>query len=523
MNAPAGDSAVFAGTRFADPALEAAFRRDSRNAELRVTRMALVIGATNALLLAGSDLAMAGSRGVILRLLVVRLGYVILTAVMLVAAARAETTGGRDRAHVLASLATVAVDWAVLSTRAPNSYLFLSLDAVIVFTIWTVLAFPFRWQALVAAIATANTVLLLVFYRTPLPTAGSLSIASAFIVANIVGAVTSWALHRTRRKSWWKSRELEAASRAKSVFMAGVSHEVLSPLAGIVTAARELRPTLPDGHAREALAAIQSDGAALHALLTDVMALARGQVVTPELHGAPRSPRALLADLHARLAASAAAKGLRLRVEAGPSLPASVVTDGVRLQQVLSNLVGNAIRCTTSGEVKVACGRVTAADGGSWLTFTVSDTGPGIRTDDLPGLFEPFRQGKATGGKAGLGLALSRQFAEQMGGRIEVEGGEGSGATFRLVLPLVEAEAVAEPVGAQEPEPLTGRDAALVAEAWALAEAPSAARARDLADRASRMAVEKGDRDLERWADEVLARASALDAEGLARVLRRVV
>ncbi len=297
------------------------------------------------------------------------------------------------------------------------------------------------------------------------------------------------------------------------------SHEILSPLAGIVAAARELRRTTPEGRDGASLAAIQTEGSALHALLTDVMALARAEVVVPDVRGGPVVIRELLEELRARLLATAAAKGLALRIEVDPSVPATVVGDGVRLQQVLANLVSNAVRCTTNGEVSVTCVPVPRVDGEPVLLFTVRDTGPGIAFDDLPLLFEPFRQGRAPVGRAGIGLALAKQFAERMGGRIEVESNLGTGSTFRLTLPLVEAEPEAEATPAA---PLRGRDRALVAEAQALAEAPSAARARDLAERAARMATQGGDRDLARWAAEVVARAGALDADGLARTLRRL-
>jgi signal transduction histidine kinase len=519
VTAQVAESAIFAGAQLADPALEEAYRRDSRAAENRVSQIGLSIGAANAVFLAGTDFNVAGSRGMLIRLLAFRLGFALFTVAMLVVAARAKATRGRDRALVLAGIGMVVVDWAVVSSRAPDGYLFLPLDAVMVFAIWTVLTVPFRWQAFVAALVSVNTAFLLACYRNPLPAAGYLSIVSAIVVAQIVGAVTSWHLHRTRRTSWWRSREIEAASRAKSVFMAGVSHEVLSPLAGIVAAARELRRTTPDVRDAATLAAIQTDGAALHALLTDVMALARAEVVVPEVRGGPVAPCEVLEDLHVRLSGSATAKGLALRIEAGSSVPAMVLADGARLQQVLSNLVSNAVRCTKSGEVSVTCRSAAEADGKPVLVFTVRDTGPGIPPADLPGLFEPFRQGRAPGGRAGLGLALAKQFAERMGGRIEVESTVGRGSTFRLTLPLVEAEPKAE---VPPPGPLTGRDRVLVAEAQALAEAPSGAGARDLAERAARMATEVGDRELARWAEEVVVRAGALDADGLARTLRRL-
>ena len=155
------------------------------------------------------------------------------------------------------------------------------------------------------------------------------------------------------------------------------SHEILSPLAGIVAAARELRRTTPEGRDGASLAAIQTEGSALHALLTDVMALARAEVVVPDVRGGPVVIRELLEELRARLLATAAAKGLALRIEVDPSVPATVVGDGVRLQQVLANLVSNAVRCTTNGEVSVTCVPVPRVDGEPVLLFTVRDTGPG--------------------------------------------------------------------------------------------------------------------------------------------------
>jgi len=233
-------------------------------------------------------------------------------------------------------------------------------------------------------------------------------------------------------------RRAEEANRAKSVFLANMSHELRTPLNGILGFAQLMaRRTGRAGEDRQHLATILQCGEHLLGLITDVLSLSKIEAGRVTLAEAPLDPAALLRSLHEMLRLRADAKNLRLELEIGSVLPRAVVGDAGRLTQILINLVGNAIKFTDRGSVTLR-----ARWEGGRGTFEVEDTGPGIAADEQQDLFTPFvqtetgRQGKEG---TGLGLALSRQLARQMGGDITLTSDVGRGCTFRVTVPLPEA------------------------------------------------------------------------------------
>jgi PAS domain S-box-containing protein len=232
------------------------------------------------------------------------------------------------------------------------------------------------------------------------------------------------------------TEQAREGDRAKGNFLATMSHEVRTPLNGIVGFTGLLLETPLTDSQREQLLAIRASADALVRLTEDILDFARIESGNTRIDPAPCDPRECLEeaiDLHA---AAAARKGVDIFHRVAPDVPASIITDQGRLRQVLVNLVGNAVKFTESGEIEVSVSlpREEGNAAGIRLEFAVRDTGPGIAVDDQARLFRPFTQLDASTlrkhGGAGLGLAISRNLVEMLGGQIRVESRPGAGATF---------------------------------------------------------------------------------------------
>jgi PAS domain S-box-containing protein len=243
-------------------------------------------------------------------------------------------------------------------------------------------------------------------------------------------------------------REAEAASRAKSDFLSSVSHELRTPLNAILGYAQLLRmtPARSDEQAKKWLSTIEASGEHLLSLITDLLELARFEAgKADELEPAPVDLRALLHTVCDIVRVRAEEKGVKLRLDVPEGLPRRVLIDEQRMCQVLLNLLGNAVKFTDVGEVRL---RVrTRPVGGdapveAWR-FDVIDTGIGMSPQQIARLFRPFEQvGEARhrAGGSGLGLAISQGLVRLMGGTIEVESDPGRGSRFSFELDLARAE-----------------------------------------------------------------------------------
>ncbi|MBK9797818.1 MAG: hypothetical protein IPP58_15325 [Holophagaceae bacterium] len=250
-----------------------------------------------------------------------------------------------------------------------------------------------------------------------------------------------------------KAAEEEArrANEAKSRFLAVMSHEIRTPLNGVMGGIQLLQSPVLSPEQRQALEIIARNGDLLARLLDDLLDLARIEAGRLSLTLEPFGPAELLAMVHATLQPLALAKGLCFRVESSGPLPSLLVGDGLRLRQVLLNLVGNALKFTDRGEVVLSLeGReVTDPPKHFHCTFRVRDTGPGLDAEAQRRVFAPFEQGDMSiqrrHGGAGLGLAISRELLVAMGAELTLESGPGRGClfAFSLVLPLGEAPAEA--------------------------------------------------------------------------------
>jgi signal transduction histidine kinase/CheY-like chemotaxis protein len=245
--------------------------------------------------------------------------------------------------------------------------------------------------------------------------------------------------------------QVRAADRAKSIFLANVSHEIRTPMNGVVGMTEVLLRDTLTAPQREQLEVIQRSGRSLVLLINDLLDLARLEEGHFELAVVRFEIRALVSDLLALYAPLASEKGLTLVTSVEEAVPRAVRGDALRLRQVLSNLVSNAIKFTPSGEVRLVVTRE-----GDQTRFAVVDTGPGISAAARPRLFERFEQGDASAtrraGGTGLGLSLSRDLVKRMGGALQHDASHAPGSRFHFALPLPLAAADLEPVAAR---PLT--------------------------------------------------------------------
>jgi PAS domain S-box-containing protein len=229
----------------------------------------------------------------------------------------------------------------------------------------------------------------------------------------------------------------EAGDRAKSQFLATMSHEVRTPLNGIVGFTNLLLDTPLSAEQKEYLQTIHLSAEAMIQLTGDMLDFARIEAGKFRLELQPCDPRECLEDVLDLLAGRAAEKKLELLHWVEDGVPQLVQADPGRLRQVLTNLIGNAVKFTEAGEVEVTL--AARAAGPDWeLEFVVRDTGPGIAPGQQQLLFKPFSQVDSAStrqhGGTGLGLAICRNLVQMMGGRIGVESREGEGSIFRFTI-----------------------------------------------------------------------------------------
>ena len=250
----------------------------------------------------------------------------------------------------------------------------------------------------------------------------------------------------------------EAASEAKSRFLATVSHEIRTPLNGILGMTDLLASMKLDAEAQSYLAAIRTSGEALGTLIDEILDFSRIEAGRLELDSAPFALAPLIEGVVELVAPRAQGKGIEVAAHIAPDVPARLVGDAARLRQILINLAGNAVKYTDRGGVGLRVSR--GPD--HRIVFSVEDTGPGVPVEQRAAIFEEFERGDGSAtalhGGAGLGLAISRALAERMGGDLTLARSDTTGSTFQLSCPLP-----AESAAAEAPPTLSGRRALIVA------------------------------------------------------------
>jgi signal transduction histidine kinase len=292
------------------------------------------------------------------------------------------------------------------------------------------------------------------FWHTQLQMSASLLLMLGWawwLCAPLIRSVEKDRLHEIERQiDRARFESMQDSLKAKSQFLSRVSHELRSPLQGVVSALDVIeRRFVKDEMQAELVARIRRGATALGTQLRDLLTLARGDVGKMEINPMPFEAADLARSVAREVRVEAAAKGLELVVHA-PDESIFVVADSGRIDQILTNLLTNATRHTKSGTVRLTLHPYDVAQ--QCLQFDVSDTGPGIEADRIPKLFEPYarfgdmtRSGDAEG--AGLGLAVVRSVLRFLDGRICVTSAPGAGTTFSVTIP-------AEPLDGDRPRGL---------------------------------------------------------------------
>ena len=233
------------------------------------------------------------------------------------------------------------------------------------------------------------------------------------------------------------------ASKAKSTFLASMSHEIRTPMVGVAGMLELLAHTKLDADQQQQVEIAQSSAQNLLQIIGDILDFSKIEAGRLELNPAPLDLRALVRASANNFLGTASAKGLKLECRIDQRLAPAHFGDALRLRQILSNFLSNALKFTERGEVQVLLERLASEDQRELIALRVKDTGVGISAEDQERLFQPFTQADSGAQRAdstGLGLTICRRLAEMMGGEIVMESRVGIGTTMNLIVRLPQAD-----------------------------------------------------------------------------------
>ena len=268
------------------------------------------------------------------------------------------------------------------------------------------------------------------------------SLAVLMLILLAAPALTIWRDRRQTKRLMDAANAANAASYAKSEFLAVMSHEIRTPLNGVLGMAQVMNRGSLSPVQREHLAIIRQSGESLLSILNDVLDLSKIEAGMLVLEPKPFDLEELALGAFGAFTGNAHSKGLSFNLAVHPAACGTYIGDPTRVRQIIHNLVSNAVKFTDQGEVRVS---IDQRD--EQVVFRVSDTGAGIAPDRLVGIFDRFVQADSSitrkYGGSGLGLAITRDLCAAMGGSVTVTSQTGSGTTFEVLLPLERAETVA--------------------------------------------------------------------------------
>jgi len=434
---------------FSDRETEDRYRQDHAAAACRHHRRTFLIATAFMLIFAVSDLWALGGGTEFLKVLGVRLLTLPLLAL--------GWWGNRPEASVFEFNTATCLFigfYIILYACIPLLHgnfgpLVLPTFFILVMAAFMVFHLPLLQKTLTVLAACAST--LLVFYADGvfLTSRHLIDYAVIFVAVTATGFLAARFINYPLRKSyanatqaWLARREAERATRAKADMLAVLSHEIRTPLNGVIGSVNALSMGGPTTFQTEKIERVKNAARVLNGIFEDILELSRSENAMQEKNETAFSIKELIRDAIALEADTAHAKGLRIAWHVDSEVPSRVRGDRKKILRILLNVIDNAVKYTEAGNVSVDVKKDREA-GPSHVTFSVTDTGPGIPEGDIEQIFAPYYQGELARDmpvvSAGFGLHVVRTLTDFLGGQLHARNRLGSGSVFQISLPLLES------------------------------------------------------------------------------------